>query len=49
MWQAKVIQIETQLKSVDEQLRNVYGSAQKPRKTKNYALKKVKDPPSDNE
>ena len=49
MWQEKLLQIQAQLKVVDEQLRAVYGSPQKPRKTKNYALKKVEKPPSDNE
>jgi len=48
MWQQKLIQIQVQLKLVNEQLRTVYGSPQKPRKTKNYALKKVEEPPSDN-
>ena len=49
MWQKILLQIQAQLKSVDEQLRAVCGSQQKPSKTKNYALKKVKHPPSDNE
>lgn len=35
--------------TVEGQLRGVYGSPEKPRKKKNYAVKKVQEPPSDNE
>jgi hypothetical protein len=49
MWQETLIQTQIRLKLVSEQLREIVGSPQKPRKTKNYALRKVKEPPSDNE
>jgi len=48
-WQNKMVQIGGQLQVVGKKMREIYGSQQKPRKTKNYALKKVEEPPSDNE
>jgi hypothetical protein len=37
------------LKTVEDQLREIIGSPEKPKKKKNYALRKVSEPPSDNE
>ena len=40
MWQKKAIQINAQLKSVNEQLRAVLGSSEKARKKTKHILKK---------
>lgn len=39
----------TKLQIVEDRLREVYASPEKPKKKKNYALQKVEEPPSDNE
>jgi hypothetical protein len=49
MWQEKAHQIRAQLTVVNGQLKEKYGSQQKPKKKRNYALRKVYEPPSDNE
>ena len=48
-WQSTYVQITNKLKAVESKLREIYGSPEKPRKKKNYALQKVEEPPSDNE
>ena len=49
MWQATLIQVQTQLKLVSEQMREACGHLKKPIKKKNYVMIKVEKPPSDNE
>ncbi len=48
-WQNVFVQIRSQLEIVDTKLKQLSGSPEKPKKMKNYALKKVEEPPSDNE
>jgi len=48
-WQKTLVTIRTKLEVVDKKVNEIYGSPQKPMKKKNYALKKVEEPPSDNE
>ena len=49
MWTARRQQIEIQFKEVSDKLKIIFRSPEKARKKKNYALKKVEQPPSDNE
>ena len=49
MSQEKKRSLLVQLKDVKQKLDEFNASPEKPRKTKNYALKKVEQPPSDKE
>lgn len=42
-------QLRAKLKIVQDQMNEIQLSPEKPQKKKNYALKKVENPPSDNE
>ena len=48
-WKSVRVQIQEKLKVVEKRLKEMYCSPKKPQKKKNYVLKKVKEPPSDNE
>jgi hypothetical protein len=49
LWRKTYDQVKTKLKTVEDKLRNIYGSPEKPKKKRNYALEKVYEPPSNNE
>jgi exonuclease VII small subunit len=41
LWRKTYDQVKTKLKTVEDKLRNIYGSPEKPKKKRNYALEKV--------
>jgi hypothetical protein len=49
LWEETKAKIKSKLKSVEAKLREIYSLPEKPQKKRNYALQKVKEPPSDNE
>lgn len=49
-WQNTMVQIQVKMDAIDAEMLEICGCPQKARtKKKNYALIKVKEPPSDNE
>ena len=48
-WQSTRVQIRVKLVAVGRRLGEIYTLPEKPLKKRNYVLKKVEEPPSDNE